>query len=615
MLPNVAGREATSRQITLYAALLLAVSFVPVVLGELGVLYAAPAALLGGRFLWLAVDLMHAPDIPHARGRSASRCCTLPRSSRDGTRPRAARMSGPVASLDDVDLLDHDLFAEREPWDVFELLRRDAPVYWHDEPGGRGFWCVTRYDDVVAVLKDTATYSSELGGVAQIEDMQADELEARRNFMETDPPLHSQWRRLFARDFAPRSLARYEPFLRDLTRGLLDDVLPRGEFDFVEQIAVPDPDPRARPPARRARGAPRSARRARRRDARRHRPRARPRARRLGRARALPPRAVRQPGRRRALRDRPRHLRRAPRASAGRHPLARRPRRRSTAARSTSAQLDNTFAIMVVAGNETTRQAMALGMLGADAVPRPARAAAPERRRLAARGRRADPLRLARLVLPAHRHAGRRARGHARSAPATRSSSGSAPRTAIPQRFPDPDRLDLTRPRDVHASVRPGRPPLLPRSAPGAARADRAVPGAPAAHRLDRSSPGRSRACARTSGTASSACPCASTLSSVARASCCWASAAASRRRREQLRLHRLQVRERGLHRRELRLQRSARCCSVAVIASIEPAGPATARRPADRVRDRPVALDRVPRQVRDALHEPVRGARARRST
>ena len=67
MLPNVAGREATSRQITLYAALLLAASFLPVVLGELGVLYAAAAALLGGRFLWLAVDLMQKPDIPSAR--------------------------------------------------------------------------------------------------------------------------------------------------------------------------------------------------------------------------------------------------------------------------------------------------------------------------------------------------------------------------------------------------------------------------------------------------------------------------------------------------------------------------------------------------------------------
>jgi protoheme IX farnesyltransferase len=67
MLPNVAGVKATSRQITLYTALLLAASLVPVLLGELGVIYAAAAALLGGRFLWLAVDLMHTPDIPNAR--------------------------------------------------------------------------------------------------------------------------------------------------------------------------------------------------------------------------------------------------------------------------------------------------------------------------------------------------------------------------------------------------------------------------------------------------------------------------------------------------------------------------------------------------------------------
>jgi protoheme IX farnesyltransferase len=67
MLPNVVGVRSTSRQITLYTALLVAASFAPVALGELGVLYAAAAALLGGRFLWLAVDLMHTPDIPTAR--------------------------------------------------------------------------------------------------------------------------------------------------------------------------------------------------------------------------------------------------------------------------------------------------------------------------------------------------------------------------------------------------------------------------------------------------------------------------------------------------------------------------------------------------------------------
>ena len=60
--------------------------------------------------------------------------------------------------------------------------------------------------------------------------------------METDPPLHSQWRRMFARDFTPRSLSdRYREFLHELTRTMLDETLPKGEFDFVEEIAGPIP--------------------------------------------------------------------------------------------------------------------------------------------------------------------------------------------------------------------------------------------------------------------------------------------------------------------------------------------------------------------------------------
>ncbi len=145
-------------------------------------------------------------------------------------------------SLDDVDLLDHDLFAEREPWEVFELLQREAPVFWHREPPpGRGFWAVTKYEDVLAVLKDSGAFSSEAGGAATIEDMAEDVLAARRNFMETDPPRHSQFRRIFAADFTPRAVRRYEPWLHELVREVIDEVLPREEFDAVHEIAAPIP--------------------------------------------------------------------------------------------------------------------------------------------------------------------------------------------------------------------------------------------------------------------------------------------------------------------------------------------------------------------------------------
>ena len=151
-------------------------------------------------------------------------------------------MSGPADGLDDVDLLDHDRFVEAEPWDVFALLRREAPVYRHPEPPpGEGFWVVTRYDDVMTVLKDWETFSSELGGVATIETLPEDVLVARRNFMETDPPRHSQFRRIFAADFTPRSVKRYEPWLRGLVVEVLDEALARDEIEAVHDIAAPIP--------------------------------------------------------------------------------------------------------------------------------------------------------------------------------------------------------------------------------------------------------------------------------------------------------------------------------------------------------------------------------------
>lgn len=144
-------------------------------------------------------------------------------------------------ALADVNLLDHDLFAEREPWDLFELLQREAPVYRHPEPDGPGFWAVTRYEDVLAVLRDWETFSSEKGGSAMIATVPEDVLAARRNFMETDPPRHTLFRRIFAADFTPRSVRRYEPWLHEIVASVLEPALAKGEFEAVHEVAAPIP--------------------------------------------------------------------------------------------------------------------------------------------------------------------------------------------------------------------------------------------------------------------------------------------------------------------------------------------------------------------------------------
>jgi cytochrome P450 len=135
---------------------------------------------------------------------------------------------------------ENDAFARSVPYEMFDWLRRNDPVCWYDWPHGKGYWAITRHDDLVAIHKDTETYSSETGATA-LEDLEPDAIEARKSMIDTDPPRHTRLRGLVNRGFTPRAVAAYEGLLRELTRSILDDALPRGEFDFIEHIAAPLP--------------------------------------------------------------------------------------------------------------------------------------------------------------------------------------------------------------------------------------------------------------------------------------------------------------------------------------------------------------------------------------
>ena len=135
---------------------------------------------------------------------------------------------------------ENDAFADEVPYAMFDWLRQNDPVRWYDWPHGRGYWAISRHDDLVAVHKDTKTFSSETGATA-LEDLAPDALEARKSMLDTDPPRHTRLRGLVNREFTPRAVAAYENLLRELTRVILDEALPMGEFDFIEQVAAPLP--------------------------------------------------------------------------------------------------------------------------------------------------------------------------------------------------------------------------------------------------------------------------------------------------------------------------------------------------------------------------------------
>jgi len=144
------------------------------------------------------------------------------------------------ADLGRIDLAGHDRYAYAVPYADFDRLRREDPVHWHPEQSGPGFWAVMRYDDVVAVSRDTATYSSETGAVA-LEDLDADAINARKSMIDTDPPRHAQLRRLVTADFTRRRIALRADEVRQVASTVLARTIPAGTFDAVEQIATAVP--------------------------------------------------------------------------------------------------------------------------------------------------------------------------------------------------------------------------------------------------------------------------------------------------------------------------------------------------------------------------------------
>jgi cytochrome P450 len=134
-----------------------------------------------------------------------------------------------------IDVSDPAIYQEDRWAPLFARLRREAPVHYCAASRYGPFWSVTRYNDIMAVELDHATYSSELGGI-QVEDQPVDM--KRGSFIRLDPPRHTTQRKTVAPIAAPANLASYEVTIRQRTRAVLDE-LPRNEtFDWVDKVSI-----------------------------------------------------------------------------------------------------------------------------------------------------------------------------------------------------------------------------------------------------------------------------------------------------------------------------------------------------------------------------------------
>jgi cytochrome P450 len=134
-----------------------------------------------------------------------------------------------------VDLSSHDAYTSGAPFETFKRLRREDPMSWTAMNGGRGFWSVTRHEDIMKLNADTELLSSARG--IRMEDQSEEEYEARKTFQETDPPQHAAFRMLVNEAFSRRSIAQYERQIRSITAELLDRVVGTGDFDATDMIA------------------------------------------------------------------------------------------------------------------------------------------------------------------------------------------------------------------------------------------------------------------------------------------------------------------------------------------------------------------------------------------
>ena len=137
--------------------------------------------------------------------------------------------------LEAIDVSDPQLYQDDAWYPYFERLRREAPVHYCRESRYGSYWSVCKYKDIMQVEVNHGIYSSELGGIA-VEDPPKG-LE-RESFIRMDPPKHDEQRKVVGPIVAPPNLAEMEATIRERTIRVLEG-LPRNEiFDWVERVSV-----------------------------------------------------------------------------------------------------------------------------------------------------------------------------------------------------------------------------------------------------------------------------------------------------------------------------------------------------------------------------------------
>jgi cytochrome P450 len=130
--------------------------------------------------------------------------------------------------------------ARHNPYPLYRALRKQPDLYWAESAQA---WVLSRYDDVMHVLKHPELFSSDaMGGILSGRSSAVPaNPDGDRVIILMDPPRHSGFRNLLNRGFTPRRIAALEPRIREITAQMMAKVRSAREIDFVSEVALPVP--------------------------------------------------------------------------------------------------------------------------------------------------------------------------------------------------------------------------------------------------------------------------------------------------------------------------------------------------------------------------------------
>jgi cholest-4-en-3-one 26-monooxygenase len=144
-------------------------------------------------------------------------------------------------TLETLDIINPDLYVQRGyPHEEWALLRKEAPVFRYQRPGVEPFWAITKHADVVAVSRQPELFrSTQMLFVSQEEPGAPLPDEAiLRQLLNMNPPEHGEFRRVVNQRFTPRSVQQLKDQIERIATEVLDDLVGREECDFVTEVSA-----------------------------------------------------------------------------------------------------------------------------------------------------------------------------------------------------------------------------------------------------------------------------------------------------------------------------------------------------------------------------------------